>query len=92
MVYNLNLIIESVSKDEILNDKPQRNYFSIVDGLIAGNENGQLRPRTRNLIYLICGPNPLEIDTTLIWLMGYNPVLFQLFLNTGIFGSFFWES
>ena len=73
MIYDLNLIIHCVDKMGVLHPTPQRNYFCIVDGLVSGEGNGPLQPLPRSTDWLICGPDPFEIDAALCYFMGFVP-------------------
>src|SRR5262245_30013337 len=44
MIYDLNLIILNADANGKLHDKPQRQYFCVVDGLVSGEGNGPLQP------------------------------------------------
>lgn len=74
MIYDLNLVIQHADGDGVLRPDPQRAYFCIVDGLIAGEGDGPLFPRRRDIDWLVCGDDPFAIDATLAWFMGFDPV------------------
>jgi len=73
MIYDLNMVIQRVDRDGRLHAAPQRDYFCIVDGLISGEGDGPLRAVPRDTDLLVCGDDPFEVDTTLAWLMGFDP-------------------
>jgi uncharacterized protein (DUF362 family) len=60
-----------------LNEKPQRQYFSLVDGVIAGEGDGPLAPTPRPAGVLIAGFDPISVDTVAIEVMGFNPILIR---------------
>lgn len=62
--YNLN--------EHRLEKQPVRKVLHIVDGIIAGEENGPLQPKARLANILISGFNPLIIDSAIGKLIGYN--------------------
>ena len=46
--------------------------ISIVDGIVAGEGEGPLRPKAKHTGLLIAGPNPAYVDAVIGKLMGYN--------------------
>ena len=46
--------------------------ISIVDGIVAGEGEGPLRPKGKPAGLLIAGPNPAYVDAVIGKLMGYN--------------------
>lgn len=50
-----------------------KKIITIVDGIVAGEGEGPLRPRARRLGLLAGGENPAYVDAVLSRLMGYNP-------------------
>ena len=73
MIYDLNLVMQHADANGVLQPDPQRAYFAIVDGLVAGEGDGPLFPRPRELDWLVCGDDPFAIDATLAWFMGFDP-------------------
>lgn len=73
MIYDLNLVMQHADHAGVLQPEPQRAYFCIVDGLIAGEGDGPLFPQRRDLDWLVFGDDPFAIDTTLAWFMGFAP-------------------
>jgi uncharacterized protein (DUF362 family) len=49
-----------------------KKIISIVDGVIAGEGEGPLRPTPKPAGLLVAGENPAYVDATLAGLMGYN--------------------
>jgi uncharacterized protein (DUF362 family) len=49
-----------------------KKIISIVDGVIAGEGEGPLRPTAKAVGLLVAGENPAYVDATLAKLMGYN--------------------
>lgn len=78
MIYDLNLIIHCANREGVLCDQPQRRYFCIVDGLIAGEGNGPLEPLPRDVGWLVFGDDPFAIDASLAWFMGFAPTLMPI--------------
>lgn len=73
MIYDLNLIIQCADANGRIQDRPQRRYFCLVDGMISGEGNGPLQPLPRETDWLVCGEDPFEIDAVLAWFMGFEP-------------------
>ncbi|MFH1942570.1 MAG: DUF362 domain-containing protein, partial [bacterium] len=51
---------------------PQRRFFSIVDGIIAGEGEGPLSPTAKPCGTILCGFNPLAVDIAAARLMGFD--------------------
>lgn len=72
MVLDLYKILVFGGKDGSLQTKPQRETFSIIDGLIAGEGNGPLSPSPRNTGILIAGEDLFWTDIVALTLMGFD--------------------
>ncbi|MBI3414643.1 MAG: DUF362 domain-containing protein [Verrucomicrobia bacterium] len=70
MIYDLNLVVQCADAHGQIHSMPQRNYFTIVDGLTSGEGNGPLQPLPRETDWLVCGEDPFAIDAVLGWFMG----------------------
>jgi len=55
--------------------KRERKYFSVVDGIIAGEGEGPLTPHAKKANVLIAGNDFLEVDIVSTRLMGINPIM-----------------
>jgi uncharacterized protein (DUF362 family) len=81
MVIDLNRALHYADSDGTLHDTPTRRFFSIVDGIIAGEGNGPLDPQPKPAGLILAGVNPLAMDLTCARLMGFDyqklPVLHQ---------------
>ena len=51
-----------------------RKYFSIIDGIVAGEGQGPFCPTSRNANTLIAGENLLACDIAAVRYMGFDPV------------------
>lgn len=60
------------TKTKKFEKKQKREVFTIVDGLICGEDNGPLRPKDKFCGVTIIGENPILIDATIAKIMGYN--------------------
>lgn len=60
-----------------------KKYFSIVDGIIAGEGNGPMRPNLKKTGLIVAGYNPVSVDCTCAKLMGFDykkiPILHNAF-------------
>lgn len=72
MISDLMKIALYVDKDQKLRDTPQRKVFSIVDGIIGGENEGPLSPDEKKTGVIIAGFNPLAVDIVGSRLMGFN--------------------
>lgn len=51
----------------------RRAYLSLVDGIIAGEGNGPVKPTTRPAGILAASCDPVAVDAVLAWVMGFDP-------------------
>ena len=81
MVIDLNRILHYADASGALHDRPVRRFFSVVDGIVAGEGNGPLDPVPRPTGWIIAGYNPVAVDLTCARLMGFDnqrlPVLHE---------------
>jgi uncharacterized protein (DUF362 family) len=52
----------------------QRPSLHIIDGIVAGEGNGPITPRSKNAGVVMGGFNPALVDHAMARLMGYNPM------------------
>jgi hypothetical protein len=55
-----------------LHDAPVRRYFSVVDGIVAGEGNGPLAPTPRAAGLVIAGADALAVDLVCARVMGFD--------------------
>ena len=72
MVLDLNRILFYGSRDGKLNAQVQRNHFAIVDAIVGGQGNGPLAPDPIVAGTILCGENPLAVDTACAQFMGFK--------------------
>lgn len=72
MVLDLNTLMFYSDRDGVLRDTPQRRYFSLIDGIIGGMEEGPLKPRPADAGLLVAGFNPVAVDTVCARSMGFD--------------------
>jgi uncharacterized protein (DUF362 family) len=70
---DLNKIFLYSDKKGLLSDNPQRKFFSIVDGIIGGENEGPLVPTDKLCGVIACGGNPLVVDMAVTRIMGFEP-------------------
>jgi len=73
MALDLTRIVACANKSGALCDSPQRRFFALVDGIVAGQGEGPLAPQARHCGLLVAGFNPLAVDAVAARLMGFDP-------------------
>lgn len=68
-LYHISLFADLNGK---LHDTPQRKFFSIVDGIVGGENNGPLISDSKYAGVIIAGFNPLIVDIVCTGIMGFN--------------------
>jgi len=71
-IQDLYLIATFADKSGRMKTKPSRNFLGIVDGVVAGEGNGPLHPKTRKEGLLIGGANLVAVDLCAIGAMGHD--------------------
>jgi hypothetical protein len=75
MVLDLNKILLYANGDGTLREDHWHNakrYFTIVDGIYAGEGDGPLSPDKREAGLIVAGGNPVAVDCTCARLMGFD--------------------
>ncbi len=72
MVLDLNRILMYAGSDGVLHDRPVRRFFSVVDGVVAGQGNGPLDPAPMPAGVILAGANPVAVDLACARLMGFD--------------------
>lgn len=80
-IVDVNRIVLYADKVGKISETKQRIIFTIVDGIIAGEEEGPLEPSPNSLGVLISGFNLYTIDRIIATLMGYNFKFFPMLTN-----------
>lgn len=76
MCLDLNKLILYGNTDGSLRDPvpaARKRHYSLVDGIIAGEGSGPLNPDPKDAGLLIFGVNPVSVDATCAYLMGFDP-------------------
>jgi hypothetical protein len=85
MVLDLNRILFYADSDGRLHDQPVRKFFSIVDGIVAGEGNGPLDPTPKQAGVVLAGTNPVAVDLACARMMGFEyrriPMLHRALVN-----------
>ncbi len=69
---DLNIIIQYANKEGVLQNKRQRKFFSVIDGIIGGEREGPLRPSLKNSGVLVMGQELLLNDLVATKIMGFD--------------------
>jgi uncharacterized protein (DUF362 family) len=69
---DLNKILLYSDIDGNLHDIPQRKFISVIDGIIAGENEGPLVPTAKPCGIIAAGLNPLVTDIALTRVMGFD--------------------
>lgn len=72
MVLDLNRILHYARSDGRLDQRPVRRFFSLVDGIVAGEGNGPLDPIPKPCGVIVAGFNPVAVDLVCARLMGFD--------------------
>jgi uncharacterized protein (DUF362 family) len=57
--------------------QPLRRYFSLVDGVVAGEGDGPVSPTPRPAGVLIAGFDPVSVDRIATQVMGFDPAMIR---------------
>jgi len=69
---DLKRILLYADKQGTMCDTVQRNYLTIIDGIIGGEGNGPLAPKDKACGLLIASRNPVVADTVATHIMGFD--------------------
>ncbi len=72
MVLDLNRALRYADGTGTLNDSPRRRYFSILDGIVAGDGNGPMDTTPKPCGVVLAGTDPLSVDLVCVRLMGFD--------------------
>jgi uncharacterized protein (DUF362 family) len=74
---DINKILFYGTLEGVLDERPQRKYFSLIDGIIAGDQIGPLAPTPRPEGVLVAGFDPVSVDRVATQIMGFDPSLIR---------------
>lgn len=84
-IKDLNKIIFYADKNGVMQDKVQRNYLCLVDAIWAGDKEGPMEQKPKDLGVVFGGTNPVYVDYAASKLMRYNyhdlPTIEKGFVN-----------
>lgn len=72
MTIDLNRILLYADAEGGLCDTPTRRFFSVVDGVVAGEGNGPLDPTPKSAGLVLAGANPVAVDYACARMMGFD--------------------
>jgi uncharacterized protein (DUF362 family) len=78
MVIDLNRILMYADREGRMRDVLQRKFFSVVDGIMAGEKEGPLSPSAKHCGTIVCGWNPVTVDYVATRLMGLDPMRIRM--------------
>lgn len=73
-VVDLNRVLVYADRDGALRDRPQRQVFHVLDGIVAGEGDGPLAPERKDLGVVLCSDDAVAADMVAAALMGFNPL------------------
>jgi uncharacterized protein (DUF362 family) len=74
---DINKILLYGTIDGRLTRSDPRPYFSLIDGVVGGDQAGPLEPRARPEGVLVAGFDPLSVDHVATQIMGFDPDLIR---------------
>lgn len=72
MALDLHMVLQLADREGHLRDTPQRRYFSVIDGIVAGEKEGPLYPHPKPCGVLLAGFHPVTVDLAACYLMGLD--------------------
>jgi hypothetical protein len=60
---------------------PVRNHLAFIDGILAGEGNGPLRPRAKHMGAILFAPDPASADVAAALLAGFDPAKIPIIAN-----------
>lgn len=74
---DINKVLLYGRPDGSLGDAPARRYFSVIDGIVGGDEDGPVAPTPRPEGVLLAGFDPVTVDMVATRVMGFPPALIR---------------
>jgi hypothetical protein len=72
-ILDLNKAVLCGDLNGILHDTRQRQYLSIIDGIVGGDGDSPLHPRPRKAGLLLSSEDPVALDIAATYLMEFDP-------------------
>jgi len=70
---DLNMILHYADKSGRLQRTRQREYLSVIDGILGGHREGPLKPEPIECGVLVGGTDPVAVDRVCTHIIGYDP-------------------
>jgi uncharacterized protein (DUF362 family) len=87
-VHDLHKVLFFSSKEGKIQPEPQRRYFALIDGVVAGEREGPMHPFPKKAGLLIGSRNPLAADLACCRIMGFDERKLPI-LNYGVGNGFY---
>ncbi len=71
-VHDLHRALFFADEEGRLGEEPRRRYLAVVDGVVAGEGEGPMRPSPRSAGILVASRSPLAVDVACARLMGFD--------------------
>lgn len=71
-VHDLHRALFFADRDGRLREAPQRKYLAVIDGIVAGEGEGPMRPTPRPAGLIVCSASPLAADLVCARIMGFD--------------------
>jgi uncharacterized protein (DUF362 family) len=81
MTLDIARIVRYARVDGSMSSEPQRNHLAFIDGIIAGEGEGPLEPRPRNVGALLFSHDVAAVDYACALLMGFDAMRIPLVTN-----------
>ena len=82
MVLDLARLLRYARSDGTLSTTPVRDHVAIVDGLVAGEGEGPLRPSPRRMGVIVAGADACAVDYACALVAGWDPARLPLIANS----------
>jgi hypothetical protein len=79
MTVDLFYLFHFADQDGVFHPSPQRRMFSVIDGVIGGEDKGPLVPSPKAAGVLLAGENFLATDLVATRLMGFDPMKVRMY-------------
>ncbi len=73
-ILDLNKILLYADKEGVMQESLQRAFIAVVDGIIALEGEGPVGGEAKECGILVGGKDPLNVDWTCAWIMGFDPI------------------
>lgn len=88
MTLDIARVLRFARVDGTMASTPQRDHVAVIDGLVAGEGEGPLRPTARREGVVIAGTDPLAADVMAALAMGWDPTALQLLRGAAQLGRY----